>query len=130
MTKTSESKVLLAGFPEVTSGGFEHALCWGSGILTRSCTGVETVEKCLADPAIRFLVMDVALEGMNGFEVTLQLRKIHNFSDLVIILVGWYSLASVNIALAAGCNEFISKPLDFEFIAGLLNERYSLVLNL
>ena len=74
MTKTSESKVLLAGFPEVTSGGFEYALCWGSGILTRSCTGVETVEKCLADPAIRFLVMDVALEGMNGFEVTLQLR--------------------------------------------------------
>ncbi len=128
MTKTSECKsdckVLLAGFPEVTSEGFEHTLCLSPGMLIRSCTGAETIEKCLADPAIRFLVMDVALEGMNGFEVTQQIRKIHDFSDLVIILVGWYSLASVNMALAVGCNEFIVKPLDHNVINGLLNETY------
>ena len=91
--------------------------------IIRSREGQETIEKVIQDPDIRFLVMDVNLQGLNGFDVTTHIRN-SSGRDLVLILVGWSSISSAEMAMSVGCNEFIAKPFEPDFIAGLLNEAY------
>jgi ActR/RegA family two-component response regulator len=114
-------KVLVAGFPETPSQEFENDVSLASHPVIRTYSGKETIEKCLTDPGICYLLMDVNLSGLNGFEVSQYLRKA-GYSDLFIILVGWFSVASAEMALTAGCNEFIAKPLNLNVIAGVLSE--------
>ena len=86
-------KVLVAGFAETTSLEFENAVSLAPYSLIRTYSGPETVEKCLADPGIRYLLLDVSLAELNGFRVAYSLRKA-GCHDLFIILVGWFSVAS------------------------------------
>lgn len=73
--------------------------------------GLEKAHKCQPDLIITDLVMPV----MDGYEMTQQLRKLEAFKDVVIIA----SSASVfsldrQKSRDAGCNDFISKPVQSE----------------
>ena len=113
--------MLVAGFPETPSREFENAASLSLHPLIRTYSGTEAIEKCQADPDIRYLLMDVNLPELNGFMVAQYLRNA-GYIDLFIILVGWFSVTSAEMALSAGCNEFIAKPLDLKVIDSLLLE--------
>jgi PAS domain S-box-containing protein len=59
------------------------------------------------------VLMDVQMPGMSGHEVTRQLRRRYSAQQLPIIALTAAALVSErNEALAAGMNDFLTKPID------------------
>ena len=68
-----------------------------------------------------FVFLDLALPGMNGFEVCHRLRRIPGFEHMRIIAVTAYSQDEYRKrANDAGCDGYIVKPLDPTTIGELL----------
>ena len=73
-------------------------------------TGVEAVEVMKNNPDIDIILMDIKMPGMNGFEATEKIREFNK--DVVIIAQTAFALeGDKQKALAAGCNDYISKPI-------------------
>jgi len=82
----------------------------GSEIL-HARTGIEAVTACRDNPDIDLVLMDIAMPGMNGYEATREIREFNK--DVIIIAQTAYALqGDKEKALKAGCNDYISKPID------------------
>jgi hypothetical protein len=74
-------------------------------------TGLETVDACRNNPDIELILMDIQMPAMNGYDATREIRKFNR--DIVIIAQTAYALTGDREkALEAGCNDYISKPID------------------
>jgi two-component system cell cycle response regulator DivK len=61
------------------------------------------------------IVMDLELPVVDGWEATRRLKKDPATRDIPVIALSAHALAgSREKALAAGCNEFDTKPVDFD----------------
>lgn len=89
--------------------------------ILRANDGQEAVEKCLAEQGIDLVLMDIKMPVKNGYEAT---RIIKEFRpELPIIAQTAYSTADANSkALSAGCDAYISKPIDISALRELLNK--------
>jgi len=73
-------------------------------------TGEEAVKICLKNDDIDFVLMDIKMPGMDGYEAIRQIRRFNK--DVIIIVQTAYALAGdIEKALASGCNDYISKPI-------------------
>jgi len=87
-------------------------------------TGVEAVEACRKNPGIDIVLMDIKMPGVNGYEATRQIRKFNK--DVIIIAQTAYGLlGDKDKALAAGCNDYLSKPIVGDDLQKLL-QKYAL----
>jgi two-component system cell cycle response regulator DivK len=60
------------------------------------------------------ILMDLQLPRLNGFAVTRYVRQHASLRETpIIILSGHDPVQHRHLALAAGCNEFLHKPIDF-----------------
>jgi CheY-like chemotaxis protein len=89
-----------------------------------AATGPDTVEKA---SSIRpdLIMMEIRLPGMNGDEVTTQLKKKMSTRNIPVILnTGWTTSCNVeeriNRALNAGADEILYKPLQFPMLRNVL----------
>ena len=82
--------------------------------------GKEAVEICKNNSDIQFVLMDLKMPFMNGFEAT---RLIKEFRpDLPIIAQTAYStVADKKKAKSVGCDDFITKPIDEHEFKILIN---------
>jgi CheY-like chemotaxis protein len=74
------------------------------------------------------ILMDIQLPGIDGLELTRRLKADPATRDIVIIAVTAYAMkGDQDKALAAGCDDYITKPIDTrtlpETIAGHLARR-------
>jgi two-component system cell cycle response regulator DivK len=61
------------------------------------------------------ILMDLELPGMDGWEAARRLKSDPQTGDIPIIALSAHVLAGARErALAAGCNEFDAKPVDFD----------------
>ncbi|MEJ2747160.1 MAG: hybrid sensor histidine kinase/response regulator [Anaerolineae bacterium] len=61
----------------------------------------------------QLILMDINLPNMDGREITTRLRSLPNFSNTPIVaLTANTSTGSRELALAAGCTGFMTKPID------------------
>ncbi|MBK6325638.1 MAG: hybrid sensor histidine kinase/response regulator [Chloroflexi bacterium] len=61
----------------------------------------------------QLILMDINLPNMDGREITTRLRSLPNFSNVPIVaLTANISAGSRELALAAGCTGFMTKPID------------------
>lgn len=61
----------------------------------------------------QLVLMDINLPNMDGREITTRLRSLPNFTDTPIVaLTANASPGSRELALAAGCSGFLTKPID------------------
>lgn len=59
------------------------------------------------------ILMDINLPSMDGREITTRLRSLPNFTNTPIVaLTANHSPGSRELALAAGCTGFLTKPID------------------
>src|SRR5665648_23634 len=73
-------------------------------------TGTKAVEVCRNNPDIDLVLMDIQMPDMDGHEATRQIRQFNK--DVVIIAQTAFALTGDReVALAAGCNDYISKPI-------------------
>ena len=61
------------------------------------------------------ILMDLEMPGVDGWEATRRLKNDPKTRDIPIIALSAHALAgSRETALAAGCDEFDTKPVEFE----------------
>jgi CheY-like chemotaxis protein len=71
----------------------------------------------------RLILMDNQLPGMDGVELTKQLRTNPKNKDVVIVMATSYDQkGEEEKARAAGCDAYITKPIDTQALSGLIAE--------
>ncbi len=86
--------------------------------------GREAVDICREHPEINLVMMDLKMPVMNGFEATREIRKFN--TGVVIIVQTAYDDQEVReTAHAAGCNDFITKPVDEVLLLKLMASYFS-----
>jgi signal transduction histidine kinase len=84
-------------------------------------TGKETIKICKENPKINIILMDIKMPDINGLEATREIRIFNK--DVVIIAQTAFALAGdEEKAIAAGCNDYISKPIDRDKLIRLINQ--------
>jgi CheY-like chemotaxis protein len=90
-------------------------------VANNGAEGVEWAKSLLPD----LIVMDLNLPGLNGWEATRRLKSQPETKHIPIIVVtGETSKKSRDEAVAAGCDDFQLKPIDF---GGLVEKIQSLL---
>ena len=84
-------------------------------------TGIEAVAACHDNPDIDLILMDYLMPEMDGHEATRQIRLFNK--EVVIIVQTAYVLSNENeMAIEAGCNDCISKPINKTLLYELINK--------
>ena len=106
-------KILIAEDDEVSWKHLFILLESSSREILHSTTGRETIELCKEHHDTDLVLMDVKMPDINGYDATKEIRKFN--TDVTIIAQTAYALPGErDKALAAGCDEYISKPIDKE----------------
>ena len=80
--------------------------------IVTATSGEEALRK-LSSNQIDLILLDIIMPGMDGFEVTRRIRQDDMHRLLPIIIVTILQEAEDRIkGIEAGCDEFISKPID------------------
>lgn len=79
--------------------------------ILRAKSGTECIELMKNDPTINLILMDIKMPEMNGIEATKAIRKF-NKSVPIIVQTAYTSSGDKEKALEAGCNDYITKPID------------------
>lgn len=94
-------------------------------LIIRAENGKQAVEICEEDLSIDILLMDIFMPVMNGYEATRRIRTLG--LDVPIIAQTAYALSEERImAMEAGCNDFIAKPIEKEMLLTKMEHFFSL----
>ncbi len=108
----SDKNVLVAEDEDLNYKVLESVLTRAKANVWRAKDGVEAIEVCQAT-AIDLVLMDIQMPRMDGYAAT---RKIKQFNkNLPVIAQTSYAMAGEREnCLAAGCDDYLSKPLNLE----------------
>ena len=68
------------------------------------------------------ILMDLSLPQLDGLAATRRIREQQGSRRVPIVAVSAHDSADFHAeALAAGCNEYVTKPIDFDQLVGLLS---------
>jgi len=116
-------KILIAEDEEIAFD-YLHIVLENSGTeLINAKNGAEAVDVMRKNPDIDLILMDIRMPIMDGYEATHKIRSFNK--DVVIIAQTAYALAGdKEKALNAGCNDYISKPINRTKLLELINKYY------
>lgn len=87
----------------------------------RAVNGAEAVELCKQRLDIQLVLMDINMPVMDGLEATRIIRSFRH--DLPVIAVTAYTADNTrNVALEAGCDDYIPKPVDKSLVIEKIKE--------
>ena len=85
----------------------------GDGYDVTTAVDAEDAMRQLDSYMPRLILMDLQLPGMDGLELTRRLKADPKFQDVVIVALTAYAMkGDEEKAYAAGCDGYISKPID------------------
>ena len=125
-TRTARQPTVLVVEDHADTREMLHMLLemWGCRVV-EACDGLEAVEAASREKP-EMILMDGSLPFLDGLEATRRIRE-NGLRDQVKILAlsGWGTPSYHAAALAAGCDDSIEKPLDFDrlrnYLTPLLN---------
>ena len=83
------------------------------GLDVRTAVSAEEALRVLESFTPRLILMDVQLPGLDGLELTRQLKADPQRSDIIVLALTAYAMkGDMEKALAAGCDGYMSKPID------------------
>lgn len=91
--------------------------------------GYEVVEATNGEEAVRLaeserpqlILMDLSLPVLDGLAATRAIRKLDGLREVPIVAVSAHDTSDFQAeALAAGCNGYITKPIDFSYLELLI----------
>ncbi len=106
------SKILIVDDTE-TMRLYEHMLLSGQGYeLTMAENGVEALEK-IAEDKPDLVLLDIMMPLMDGIECCKKIKKDPTTKDVKVVMVTTKSeYEKVKEAFAAGCDDYVTKPID------------------
>ncbi len=117
-----EGKTILIAEDEESNYRFLEMLLKNKGLtLLKAENGYEAIEIFNAHKNIDLILMDIKMPGMNGLEATMKIKKID--PKVPIIIQTAYAMQNdEKISHDAGCDDYISKPINKEKLLKLLNK--------
>ena len=89
----------------------------------RARTGIEAIEICFNNTDLDLILMDIKMPDMDGYEATRIIRKYN--TEVIIIAQTANSLTEDREkSITAGCNDYISKPIDIALLKGLMSKYF------
>ena len=86
--------------------------------------GLDAVNTCRDNPDIDLILMDIKMPVMNGYEAAIEIRKFNR--KVIIIAQTAYALpGDRETAIASGCNDYISKPIQIDVLKGLIQKYFN-----
>jgi CheY-like chemotaxis protein len=99
------------------------ALLGAHGFPVTTATSAEEAEALLGSGGFGLLLLDVRLPGVDGLTLARQLRATAAYDALVIVAVTAHAMkADEAAALDAGCDGFVTKPIDTRRLVPMLVE--------
>ena len=69
------------------------------------------------------ILMDLSLPQIDGLAATRTIRQLEGLRDVPIIAISAHDTSDFRLeALAAGCNEYLTKPVDFDRLEEVIKE--------
>ncbi len=87
----------------------------------RAKSGFESIDILKSDPQIDLVLMDIKMPELDGIEATKEIRKF-NQQVPIIVQTAYTSSGDKEKALEAGCNDYITKPIDKERLLQLIRK--------
>ena len=98
-----------------------RVLLSSEGYEVRSALDAEEAVEILRTFRPRLILMDLQLPGMDGYELTRLLKADAAMRDIAIFAVTSYAMKGDELlALDAGCDGYISKPIDTEALPKMI----------
>lgn len=83
------------------------------GYQVQTATNAVEAKKIIRAHKPQMILMDIQLPGMDGLEFTRQLKSDANYRDIIIVALTAYAMkGDEEKAKAAGCDGYITKPID------------------
>jgi CheY-like chemotaxis protein len=89
--------------------------------VTEAADGLEAIES-LKSEFPDLILMDMAMPVMDGIAATEAIRKLKQGTEVPIIAVTAFGKRFYEKAIAAGCNDLIEKPVNFDSLEAVLNQ--------
>ena len=116
----NQQKILLVEDTEDNRFMMHRLLEMDGYIVVEARNGQEAVTIARAEKP-QLILMDLSLPVIDGLAATKLLRRIPEFAETPIIAVSAHDTADFKAeALAAGCNSYITKPIDFSELEELI----------
>lgn len=127
LNQRKKIKVLIAEDDEVSEDLLKIIMHDFSSQILRAGTGTEAVSIFREQSDIDLIFMDIQMPVMNGLEATRQIRMMNK--EVIIIAQTAFGLSGDREkALAAGCNDYISKPLKNDEVITLIAKYFNISL--
>jgi len=113
--------ILIAEDVETNFLFLEEALRKTEVKIVHAQDGQEAVDFCKSMEHIDLVLMDIKMPNMNGYEATRQIKSFRK--DLPIVAQTAFAMAGEKEQiLAAGCDDYISKPIKPKDLLALINK--------
>jgi CheY-like chemotaxis protein len=120
-----ENKTILIVEDDEANAMYLNELLNGSGLkLLNAYSGNEAIDIFDKNPRINLILMDIRLPDMNGLNITRLLKKKNPYL-IIIAQTAYASNTDINECIDAGCNDYISKPIDPQKMFELINKYMS-----
>ena len=107
-----------------------RVLLSADGYQVRTALDAQSAMASIREVRPALILMDIQLPGMDGLTLTRQLKKDPLTRDIVVIAMTAYAMkGDQQKALAAGCDGYLSKPIDTRALSGTIAEFLSRVSN-
>ncbi|WP_378172045.1 response regulator [Aquimarina sp. SS2-1] len=94
-------------------------------VIYRAENGKEAVDICTGNEKIDLVLMDIKMPIMDGYDATRRIKKLR--PNLPVVAQTAYSTEEdIEKALAAGCDDFLAKPVDRKILRPILDKYFSI----
>ncbi len=117
-----KGKTILIAEDEIVNYMFLEVLLEDTGVsLIHATDGAIAIEKVKENPNIDLVLMDIKMPNINGLDATRQIKSMR--PQLPVIAQTAYAMQDDEYkALQAGCNDYISKPIDANKLISLMKK--------
>ncbi len=123
-SKEKTLKILIAEDEKISDAYLTAILKKINPKLYHVTNGKQAVDIMKENPDIDLILMDIKMPILGGYEATQEIRKFNK--KVIIIAQTAYALAGDNEkAIKAGCNDYISKPVNSSELMNLVEKYFS-----
>ena len=117
----TDKKILIVEDDDANFLFLNYLLKKSNAAVLHATDGIQAVKICREINDINIILMDVQLPMMDGYDATIEIRNFRK--KLPIIAQTAYAQQSdKNKCMEAGCNEYVNKPIDKDYLLELINK--------